>query len=109
MEISTKEWNSYIESMKNALSENEDWQEIGETPAEIYLRPQIGHALEKDELPDKTSGAVADLLSRKAEYHDKINALKLSHLYSYGTHGAEGAKYILKRLYDIQKQRKEDK
>ncbi len=89
--------------------ENEDWQEIGETPAEIYLRPQIGHALEKDELPDKTSGAVADLLSRKAEYHDKINALKLSHLYSYGTHGAEGAKYILKRLYDIQKQRKEDK
>ncbi|MBR1722327.1 MAG: hypothetical protein IJ727_07600 [Treponema sp.] len=27
MEISTKEWNSYIESMKNALSENANWQE----------------------------------------------------------------------------------
>ena len=27
MEISTKEWNAYIESMKNALSENKDWQE----------------------------------------------------------------------------------
>ena len=27
MEISTKEWNSYIESMKNAFSENKDWQE----------------------------------------------------------------------------------
>ena len=27
MEISTKEWNSYIESMKKALPENKDWQE----------------------------------------------------------------------------------
>ena len=27
MEISTKEWNAYIESMKSALSENEGWQE----------------------------------------------------------------------------------
>lgn len=85
--------------------ENEDWEEIGETPSEIYLRPQIGHALEKEELTDKTSQAVADLLSRKAEYHDKINELKLAHLYSYGTHGAEGAKYILQRLYEKQKQK----
>ena len=27
MEIITKEWNSYIESMKNTLAENKDWQE----------------------------------------------------------------------------------
>ena len=27
MEISTKEWNAYIESMKNALTESADWQE----------------------------------------------------------------------------------
>ena len=27
MEILTKEWNSYIESMKNAFSKNKDWQE----------------------------------------------------------------------------------
>lgn len=27
MEISTNEWNSYIESMKSALAENEGWQE----------------------------------------------------------------------------------
>ncbi len=89
--------------------ENPDWQEIGETPAEIYLRPQIGHALEKSELDEKVCGAVDDLITHSAEYHDKINELKLSHLYSYGTNGAEGAKYILKRLSDIQKQKKQSK
>ena len=85
--------------------ENEDWEEIGETPSEIYLRPQIGHALEKPELEEKAAEAVADLLDHSAEYHDKINALKLSHLYSYGTNGAEGVKYILQRLYEKQKQK----
>ncbi len=89
--------------------ENPDWQEIGETPAEIYLRPQIGHALEKSGLDEKVCGAVDDLITHSAEYHDKINELKLSHLYSYGTNGAEGAKYILKRLSDIQKQKKQSK
>ncbi len=85
--------------------ENEDWEEIGEVPSEIYLRPQIGHALEKSELEEKTAEAVADLLDHSAGYHDKINALKLSHLYSYGTGGAEGVKYILGRLYQKQKQK----
>ena len=86
--------------------ENPDWEEIGETPAEIYLRPKIGHALEKDELDGKAAEAVSDLLGRSGEYHDLINELKLSHLFSYGTNGAEGVKYILHRLYDIQKARK---
>ena len=88
--------------------ENPDWEEIGETPSEIYLRPQIGHALEKTELEDKVADAAADLLERSGEYHDKINELKLSHLFSYGTNGAEGVKYILKRLSEIQKNRKEN-
>ena len=89
--------------------ENPEWQKIGLTPAEIYLRPQIGHALEKEELPDKVKEAADDLISRSAEYHDKINELKNSHLYSYNSNGAEGVKYILKRLSEMQKQRKESK
>ena len=53
--------------------------------------------------------AADDLISRSAEYHDKINELKNSHLYSYNSNGAEGVKYILKRLSEMQKQRKESK
>ncbi|MBO4868400.1 MAG: membrane protein insertase YidC [Clostridia bacterium] len=89
--------------------ENPDWQEIGETPAEIYLRPQIGHALEKSELEDGVKAAADDLIAHSAEYHDKINELKLCHLYSYNTNGAEGVRYILRRLSEMQKQRKENK
>ncbi len=86
--------------------ENEEWEKIGETPSEIYLRPQIGHALEKSELDTKTAEAVSDLIEHSAEYHDKINELKTAHLYSYGTNGAEGVRYILNRLSEKQKAKK---
>lgn len=85
--------------------ENPDWEEIKETPAEIYLRPQIGKALEKDELSN-VNVAVRDLLSRSGEYHDIIDGIKKEHLYSYGSNGSEGVKYILKRLTEMQNKKK---
>jgi len=86
--------------------ENDDWQEIGETPSEIYLRSQIGAALEKSGL-DRTAETASFLIEKNVDYHDKIDALLHEHLFSYGTNGSEGVKYILKRLYDMQNQRKE--
>lgn len=87
--------------------ENPDWEEIGETPAEIYLRPKIGVALEKDEL-DRTATAVSSLIEKSEEYHNLIDSIKREHLFSYGTNGAEGVKYILMRLSEMQKKRKEN-
>ena len=88
--------------------ENPDWQEINETPAEIYLRPKVGTALEKDEVESRVGQAAAELLCKADEYREKIDEIKLSHLYSYGTNGAEGVKYILNRLKEIQKKKKEN-
>ena len=85
--------------------ENPDWQEIGQTPAEIYLRDKVGIALEKDGL-DKVKETADHLLSHGDDYRGKIDALKLEHLYSYGTNGAEGVKYILHKLAQKQKENK---
>ena len=89
--------------------ENPDWQEIGETPAEIYLRPEVGIALEKNEVESRVGQAASELLCKADEYRERIEEIKLSHLYSYGTNGAEGVKYILSRLKEIQKKKKENK
>lgn len=88
--------------------ENPDWEEIGEIPAEIYLRDKIGVALEKDEL-DKTAQAVEKLIERSGEYRGRIDKIKREHLFSYGTNGTEGVNYILRRLSEMQKKRKENK
>lgn len=77
--------------------ENPEWEKINETPVEISLRSQVGVALEKDEL-DKTKETANGLISNADAYRDKIDAIMRSHLYSYGTNGAVGVKYILSRL-----------
>lgn len=86
--------------------ENPEWEKLGLTPAEIYLRDKVGVALEKSEL-DRTKTVVDELMSSGEKYKEKITALLHEHLYSYGTNGAEGAKYILRRLAEIQKNRKD--
>lgn len=86
--------------------ENPEWEKLGLTPAEIYLRDKVGVALEKSEL-DRTKTVADELMSSGEKYKEKITALLHEHLYSYGTNGAEGAKYILRRLAEIQKNRKD--
>ena len=86
--------------------ENPEWEKLGLTPAEIYLRDKVGVALEKSEL-DRTKTVTDELMSSGEKYKEKITALLHEHLYSYGTNGAEGAKYILRRLAEIQKNRKD--
>ena len=86
--------------------ENPEWEKLGLTPAEIYLRDKVGVALEKSEL-DRTRTVADELMSSGEKYKEKITALLHEHLYSYGTNGAEGAKYILRRLAEIQKNRKD--
>ena len=86
--------------------ENPEWEKLGLTPAEIYLRDKVGVSLEKSEL-DRTKTVADKLMSSGEKYKEKITALLHEHLYSYGTNGAEGAKYILRRLAEIQKNRKD--
>lgn len=86
--------------------ENPEWEKLGLSPAEIYLRDKVGVSLEKSEL-DRTKTVADELMSSGEKYKEKITALLHEHLYSYGTNGAEGAKYILRRLAEIQKNRKD--
>ncbi len=86
--------------------ENPEWEKIGFTPSEIYLRDKVGVALEKSEL-DKTKATADELMASGEKYKEKITALLHEHLYSYGSGGDEGAKYILSRLSEIQKKKKD--
>ena len=88
--------------------ENPDWQEIGETPCEIYLRDKVGISLEKSDAK-LAADAVKELTGHADEYAGRIEKIKNEHLFSYGSAGAEGVKYILTRLTKIQKKRKEMK
>ncbi len=84
---------------------NKNWQAINCEPAEIYLRTQLGVALEKNELY-RVEEVVADLLARTDEYAERIPEIFDRHIFNHGKAADVGAKYILSRLVEKQKQQK---
>lgn len=102
--FSTKKPVLFVNTKKKM--ENPEWEKLGLTPAEIYLRNEVGVALEKSDL-GRTKAVADELMASGEKYKEKITALLHKHLYSYGTDGAEGVRYVLRRLAEIQKNRKD--
>lgn len=86
--------------------QNTNWEKLGITPIEIVLRNEVGIAIEKDET-SQVKEKVDYLLKSKDEYKEKIGDILLNSVYNLNTDGQEGVKYILSRLVEISKNKKE--
>ena len=84
---------------------NPNWERIGCTPVEISLRDKVGVSLDKDAL-DTVGDTVAGLLDSADAYREIISEVLAQHLYCLGTGGKDGAMYVLRRIKEIQTNRK---
>ena len=101
--FATKRPTLFINTKMKVLNEN--WQKIECTPIEITLRDEIGKSIEKSDVKN-IGQIVKEMLSHPTDYEHKIEkALKLA-VYNVGHSNSVGAKYILKRILQIQEARK---
>lgn len=84
---------------------NPNWERIGCVPVEISLRDKVGISLDKNQL-DRVSETVEKLLSDPDGYQQTITTVLGEHLYCLGSGGKEGAMYVLRRIKEIQTNRK---
>ena len=77
--------------------ENPNYENLGIVPQEIRLRNVLGIELEKDELESKIASTVKKLLTDES-FKETAKAEREQYFYNLGSHGAEGGKYIIKRL-----------
>lgn len=87
---------------------NKDYKEIGIEPLELKLRDIIGKRFapnEFDSLPD----TIDKMLVSKAEYTDKIREIRTKYVANYGKSGEVAGKYIINKLIQKQKEKKNDK
>lgn len=77
--------------------ENPNYTKIDIVPQEIRLRDVLGVSLEKDTLQAEFPKAVKNLIDNK-DFTDNLLREREKYFYSLGTKGAEGGKYIVKRL-----------
>ena len=75
------------------------------TPIEITLRDEIGMSIEKSDVKN-IGEIVKDTFKRSTEYEKRIEAALHKAVYNVGHSDPVGAKYILRRLVEIQEGRK---
>lgn len=87
---------------------NPDYKLIDTPPINIWIRDEIGKVVKVSEL-DTIDAVIRDMISRSAEYHDKIAEVTERCVYNIGTGGEVGGKYIIEAVQNQIKRRKESK
>lgn len=101
--FATKRPTLFVNTKMKVLNEN--WQRIDCTPIEITLRDEIGMSIEKSDVKN-IGEIVKDTFKRSTEYEKRIETALHKAVYNVGHSDPVGAKYILKRLVEIQEGRK---
>jgi YidC/Oxa1 family membrane protein insertase len=83
---------------------NEDYQELSEVPIDLELRDVVGISIDEKDAPNALA-AVHTLLSDEKFSADSLAQLREKYIYNVGKSGEVGAKYIIKRLIEIEKRR----
>lgn len=87
---------------------NPEYQKIDIVPLNILLRDEIGCSLDVDQIA-MLGEKVDRLLEQKDAYYKKIGAFVQEYVYNLGCSASVGAKYIICRLQEKARQRKEEK
>lgn len=100
--FATKRPTLFVNTKMKVLNEN--WEKIECTPIEITLRDEIGVSIEKSDVQNIDS-IVKDMFKKSGEHEQRIEKALQKAVYNVGHSDPVGAKYILKRLIEIQEQR----
>ena len=85
---------------------NPDYTEIKTESVNLSLRDKLGKSLDLDRL-DHTAETVQELLARKEEYREQINALAHEYLYNLDASAEVGGKYIVQAIKEKIAEKKE--
>lgn len=84
---------------------NPEWEKLGITPADIWMRDGVGKSFDLDGL-DGVAEAAADMLSHPDKFADQIRLLMAKSLFNPGHASEVAGKYILDSLIAKQKGKK---
>ena len=85
---------------------NKNYKKISLEPIDITLRKKIGIEIELDQL-DHVADAVSEIFSKQNEFHDRILQVRSETVFNVGHSGEAGGKYIIQRIIEKDKARKQ--
>ena len=86
---------------------NKNYKKIPLEPINFSLRKKVGIELETDQL-DRVADAVSEIFSKQNEFHNRILQVRSETVFNIGHSGEAGGKYIIQRIIEKDKARKQE-
>lgn len=87
---------------------NKNYKKIPLEPINFSLRKKVGIELNPDQL-DRVADAVSEIFAKQGEFHDRILQVRSETVFNIGRSGEAGGKYIINRIIEKDKARKQKK
>ena len=87
---------------------NKNYKKIPLEPINFSLRKKVGIELDLDHV-DRVADAVSEIFAKRAEFHDRILQVRSETVFNIGHSGEAGGKYIVRRVIEKDKARKQAK
>ena len=85
---------------------NKNYKKIPLEPINFSLRKKVGIELDPDQL-ERVEDAVSDIFAKQNEFHDRIQQVRSETVFNIGHSGEAGGKYIIQRIIEKDKERKQ--
>ena len=85
---------------------NKNYKKIPLEPINFSLRKKVGIELNLDQV-DSVADAVSEIFSKQNEFHDRILQVRAETVFNIGHSGEAGGKYIINRIIEKDKVRKQ--
>ena len=85
---------------------NKNYKKIPLEPINFSLRKKVGIELDLDQL-DHVADAVSEIFAKRSEFHDRILQVRSETVFNIGHSGKAGGKYIIQRIIEKDKARKQ--
>lgn len=85
---------------------NKNYRKIPLEPINFSFRKKVGIELDLDQV-DHVVDAVSEIFAKRAEFHDRIQQVRTETVFHIGHSGEAGGKYIINRIIEKDKARKQ--
>ncbi|MCD8117645.1 MAG: membrane protein insertase YidC [Oscillospiraceae bacterium] len=106
--LATKKPVLYINTPMKRVNEVWTDEDIARCAPDAKLRSVMGAALEVADVREKAAAAALDMIENRTAYEETLETVRWEKLYHFGESGKYAADYLISRMLENQKKKKDD-
>ncbi|MCD7770416.1 MAG: CDP-glycerol glycerophosphotransferase family protein, partial [Oscillospiraceae bacterium] len=106
--LATKKPVLYINTPMKRVNEVWTDEDIARCAPDAKLRSVMGAALEVADVREKAAAAALDMIENRTAYEETLETVRREKLYHFGESGKYAADYLISRMLENQKKKKDD-